>query len=100
MTKVTYTKTSPYGVTPQSSRFIGRYVHRQITAHESDQLITLSAKHEHKPEVLSQELYGSPEYYWVFMCRNMNIIRDPIWDFIPGITIAAPSMAHLKSILG
>lgn len=100
MSKVNYSKPSPYAATPQSNRFLGRYVHRQITAHETDELVTLEARHERRPEVLSQELYGTPEYYWVFMCRNMNIIRDPIWDFVPGVTIAVPTLAHLKSITG
>lgn len=100
MSKVNYPKSSPYSATAQSNRFLGRYVHRRIPAHETDMLITLESRHERRPEVLSQELYGTPEYYWVFMCRNMNIIRDPIWDFVPGTVIVAPSRSHLKSITG
>lgn len=99
MTKVSYPKTSPYAVTPQSNRFVGRYVHRQIVSNTDDKLYLLEAKHENRPEVLSQELYGTPEYWWVFMARNMNLIRDPIWDFVAGTVIVVPSPAHLKSIL-
>lgn len=100
MAKVSYSKTSPYGSTPQSNRFIGRYVHRQIKPDSGDKLVTLDSRHEYRPDLLSQEQYGTPEYYWVFMCRNMNIIRDLIWDFTAGTVIVVPSISHIKSIAG
>lgn len=34
------------------------------------------------------------------MVRNMDVIRDPIWDFQAGIQIYVPSDTRLKQILG
>lgn len=100
MAKITYSKTSPYSATPQSNFFLGRYVHRAISSDAGDKLITLEARHQYRPDMLSQELYGTPQYYWVFMCRNMNVIRDLVWDFTAGTKIVAPSLAHIRSIVG
>lgn len=100
MSKISYSKSSPYALTPQSNRFLGRYVHRSITPDATDSLYMLEAKHQYRPDTLSQELYGTPEYYWVFKCRNMNIIRDPIWDFVAGTIIVVPTLAHIKNITG
>lgn len=97
MAKITYPKTSPYSGTPQSNRYIGRYQHRKISPSSEDQLYLLEARHHNKPELLSDELYGTPEYWWVFMARNLNLIRDSIWDFKAGLIIVVPSLQHINS---
>lgn len=100
MPKIDYSASSPYGRTPQSSWHIGRYAHRRITAHSEDKIIVLKMKHEYRPDLLAMELYGSEAYWWVFMSRNLKVIRDPIWDFKSGTSIIVPSASHLKAILG
>jgi hypothetical protein len=98
--KIDYAKTSPYGATPQTSWHIGRYVHRSIPAHKNDTLFELKPRHQYRPDLLSQELYGSPVYWWVFVVCNTKIIRDPIWDFKTGTTIVVPSADYIKTIIG
>lgn len=100
MSRVSYPKSSPYAATPQSSRFIGRYVHRSIRPNSEDRLMDIQPRHEFKPEAMSQELYGTPEYWWVFMARNLKVIRDPIWDHKVGLTIVVPSANYLKTLRG
>lgn len=94
--KITYPVHSPYAETPQSTMFIGRYVHREIARDEKDIAVTLTAKHHLRPDILSNEQYGTPVYWWVFMQRNLNVIRDPIWDFTVGKTIMVPSRESLS----
>jgi hypothetical protein len=98
--KIDYARNSPYAVTPQASWYIGRYVHRTIPAHRDDRSFVLEARHQYRPDLLAQELYGSPAYYWIFLVRNTKLIRDPIWDFRTGMTITIPSSEYIKSIIG
>ncbi len=100
MSYVSYPTTSAYAATPQRSSFIGRYVHREIIAAVDDTYITIDSKYNNRPDLLAYDLYGNPNYWWVFCSRNIGVIRDPIWDFTTGKEIAIPSKAHLKAILG
>ena len=100
MTYVNYKSSSPYAATPQSNDYIGRYVHRGIPSSPDDAVVKIEAKHNLRPDLLSYELYGDPSYWWVFMVRNLNDIRDPIWDFTAGKLIVVPSATYLKSIIG
>ncbi len=54
----------------------------------------------HRPDLLSYMLYKTPEYWWVFMRMNMDLIRDPIWDFTAGTVIRVPTLERLKSMVG
>lgn len=100
MARVLYPSHSAYSATPQSANRIGRYVHRSIPASSDDQTIVIDPKHNHRPDLLAYELYGSPSYWWVFCSRNIGIIRDPIWDFVAGTEITVPSNKHLKENIG
>jgi hypothetical protein len=100
MPRITYSRTSPYANTPQTSWFLAKYKHRAIPRDSEDIPIVLDSRHNYRPDKLSQELYGTPALWWVFMVRNIDLIRDPINDFTTGILIFAPSMGHLKKVLG
>lgn len=100
MAKINYPASSPYATTKQTDSYIGLYQHRAIRPHKDDKKITLNMKYQYRPDLLSNDLYGTPDYWWVFLVRNMNIIRDPIWDFEAGKTISFPSLEHLHSVAG
>jgi hypothetical protein len=99
MSLITYPSTSPYYKTPQSSWAIGIYVDRPIPADASDERVMLDAKYDMKPDRFSNDVYGTPAYYWVFMQRNINLIRDPIFDFRSGMIIYVPTLDRINSIL-
>jgi hypothetical protein len=101
MSKVTFPSTSPYYDTPQTSWYTGPIVWRAIPADPSDSIITsLDKKYEHRPDMLSYDLYGTIGYWWIFLVRNINVIRDPIWDMVPGIQIYVPTLARLQTLIG
>lgn len=100
MSVIKYAATSPYSATPQAVWHIGNYKHRPIPVHRADRAVVITPKYNHRPDLLSYDLYGSPMYWWVFLVRNMNVIRDPIWDFTTGTTIMVPSADYLRSIVG
>ena len=96
MSKVKYAAASPYIATSQNFWRIENYVHRKIAPSVQDKTITLGSKYQYRPDSLSFDLYGTPEYWWVFMVRNMDQIRDPIWDQVAGMTIIAPSLVAIQ----
>jgi hypothetical protein len=101
MTKIVYPASSPYYSTPQTSWYTGPIDYRDIPADSSDLFIeTLDRRFEHRPDLLSYELYQTPAYWWVFMVRNIDLIRDPIWDMVAGMSMYAPSKARIQSLLG
>lgn len=96
----THSKTSPYGITPSRDGMVGLYRHRNIPKSNDDRTIKLTKKYENRPDLLSYDLYGTPEFWWVFCVRNPNVIRDTVWDFVAGIEITVPSDAHLRKTIG
>jgi len=100
MSRIIYPANSPYYLTPQSSWSIGNLVFRPIPADHNDTLYTLRMHHQYRPDRLSYELYTTPAYWWVFSVRNAFLRRDPIWEFIAGLTIIVPSADYVHRILG
>jgi hypothetical protein len=99
MAVINYPANSPYATTPQIYWRMGRYEHRPILPQHNDTFITVEPKYHNRPDRLSHDLYGTPNLWWVFMLRNMDLIRDPIWDLKAGMRIAVPSTDSLKKVL-
>lgn len=100
MAKTSYNAGSPYVDTPQTSWYLFPITLREIPVNGNDKNIIVSAKHEFRPDLLSFELYNTPAYWWVFMVRNMDAIRDPIWDFKSGVSVWVPSKSYLQGLMG
>lgn len=100
MSRIDYPASSPYAFTPQTDWHIGFYVNRVIPKSVDDILMEIQTRYEYRPDRLSNDLYSTPAYWWIFLKRNPNVIRDPIWDFKAGIMIYAPSAGSLNTIIG
>lgn len=98
MTKINYPASSPYYTTPQTSWNIGLYQNRAVPTSSDDEFVTIEPKYHLRPDLLSYDLYGSWRYWWVFMVRNLNVIRDPIWDFQSGTSIWIPTNATVQKL--
>jgi len=90
MSRVEYKKGSPYSKTPQTSWYLKSFVPTPIEVSDADEFYTLTAEHHNRPDRLSYELYGTTDYWWVFMVRNMDLIKDPVFDFRAGLIIRIP----------
>lgn len=98
---MTYANTSPWnktGTTNLGALDVLRI--RPIPARADDIQYIIEAQYTHRPDLLSYDLYDTPKLWWVFAQRNMNIIKDPIYDMIPGTTIFLPQKDLLKKALG
>lgn len=100
MSVINYPSTSPYYTTPQTSWYINHYNFRHIPPNSEDSLMELTQVYEFRPDKLSQDLYNSPVYWWIFAVRNPFLRPDPIWSFVAGTILYCPSMNYLSRILG
>lgn len=96
----TYTNTSPWSSTPQNNFYLETLRIRPVPAEPDDFQYIIENQYKHRPDLLSYDLYGTPKLWWVFVQRNMNIIKDPIYDFIPGVKIFLPKKSNLEKFLG
>lgn len=102
MTKTTYDKRSPYSNTSQTNKYIDYldiWTPRQVPTSSNDLLINLDSKYKFRPDLLSYDLYGTPQLWWIFSIRNPDILKDPIYDMKPGITIYAPDANVIGSYI-
>ena len=99
MTKsVIYNSTSPYSSTQQVNKYVPYldfWPGITIAPAATDTLITLPSLYQYRPDSLSYDVYNTPNLWWVFAVRNLNVINDPIWDFVPGINIYIPDPSSL-----
>lgn len=100
MIKPEYQTTSPWNNTPSNVNYLTELVIRPVAAEADDFLYTLEPQYARRPDLLSYDLYGTPKLWWVFIQRNMDVISDPVFDFVPGIKIFLPKKTSLFKVLG
>lgn len=101
---IEYKRTSPYFRTIQINfliEYLEFYKNRPVPADLSDELIAIDPKFNKRPDLLSNDLYGTPDLWWIFAVRNPNLIIDPIYDLTSGLEIFVPTRKRMFSnILG
>lgn len=100
MTQVPYRKSSPYSKTPQTTWYLGNLSYRNIPRDSSDKIEIIKGKYNNRPDLLSYDLYGTPDYWWIFMIVNPDAIKDPIYDLKAGMLIYVPTRDRIISFLG
>jgi hypothetical protein len=73
---------------------------RPVSAEPDDVLYTIDAKFANRPDLLAYALYGDPALWWVFVQRNLDVLQDPIFDFVAGTKIYLPKGSSLRTVLG
>jgi len=83
--------TSQYYLTPITNFYLDLWVPINVPASDYDLQINIPASMNQRPDLLSQQQYGTPGLWWVFAVRNPDLINDPIEDFVAGLQIYVPS---------
>lgn len=96
----TYSKSSPWYYTTQNQIYLEELRIRPIPAEPDDVDYVIQNRYQHRPDLLAYDLYGNAQLWWVFSQRNMNIIKDPIYDMEPGVIIKLPKKSNLEKYLG
>jgi hypothetical protein len=100
MAVINYSKTNRFYQTPQASWFLGIYVDRGLVRDGSDVPTMLLSRHNFRPDLLSFDLYGIVDYRWTFLILNPDLIKDPIFDFVTGLSIFTATLDRLHSSIG
>jgi len=96
-----YSNTSPWKVTPfEQANHLGLYQKRSIPAQDTDILYEIKPQYTYRPDLLAFDLYGTPKLWWVFSVRNMDVLKDPIFDFKAGTSIYLPQKSLLSAVIG
>ena len=75
-------------------------VNRPIPKQTDDITFTINDTYNMRPDLLAYDLYGESNLWWVFIQRNLDVLQDPIFDFVPGTKIYVPKSGSLKQVLG
>ena len=96
-----YTSNSPwFSTNTKNNQYLDILRIRPVPAQDDDILYKLQPQYAYRPDLLAYDLYGSKDLWWVFAQRNMNVIKDPVNDFIPGVEIYLPKGDALARQLG
>jgi hypothetical protein len=95
-----YKPTSPYYTTPTTGFYLDIISFRNIPNVVDDIEFVILPQYENRPDLLAYDLYGDVNLWWVFAVRNKDIIKDPVYDMVSGVTIRLPQMNTLKQALG
>ncbi len=96
----TYSRRSPYYSTDQKKGYLDVVDLVEIPQLSNDVLWEITPQYKHRPDLLAYDLYQDTNLWWVFSARNKDVIRDPIYDMIPGQKIYIPQTTTIKKVLG
>ena len=98
---VKYKRTSPYFNTKVvNEKYLDVLNYRRIPKSQNDTKFTINDTYQYRPDLLAFDLYEDTNLWWVFIARNPNTLRDPIFDFITGNTIYIPYKDNVSKALG
>jgi hypothetical protein len=97
---VTYLKTSPWYMTEQNNQYLDVLTIRPIPAADNDPDYSIESHYKHRPDLMAFDLYGNAALWWVFAQRNMDVLKDPVYDFEPGTVIKLPTKVNVFKYLG
>jgi hypothetical protein len=96
-----YSASSPYHNTQiVNNKFLDIMTSRTLITDQSDVYWTITPGYHLRPDLLAYDLYSDPSLWWVFAQRNPNVLADPFFDFVQGISIFIPQFELLNAALG
>lgn len=95
-----YSNTSPWFNTPVTHNYLDLLSIRPVSAEKDDFLYTIEPQYSMRPDLLAFDLYGTSSLWWVFTQRNLDVLQDPILDFVPGTKIYICKNSSLTAALG
>jgi Base plate wedge protein 53 len=97
---VQYNNLSPWFSTSVVRNYLDVLTIRPVSSEADDYLYTIEPQYTYRPDLLAFDLYGTKDLWWVFIQRNLDVLQDPVFDFVPGTQIYLPKNTSLKQVLG
>ena len=92
---------SPYARTAVNrSGYLDILSPRPVPVNKEDILFEITTEYTYRPDLLAHITYGRKDLWWVFAQRNMDTLKDPVFDFVAGTKIFLPDPSALKNTLG
>lgn len=88
----TYKENSNYFNTSMNRKYLDIY-EPQLTRESLNaetMTMTLESKYDRRPDLLAYDLYGNSNLWWVIAHYNREVLKDPLNDFVAGITLEVP----------
>lgn len=79
-------------------QFLGINSLPEIPASLNDQPYVIGHRYNERPDLLAHDIYGDSNLWWVFAIRNPDVLKDPIRDFVSGISIIVPSENTVRNL--
>jgi hypothetical protein len=95
-----YINTSPWYTTQFKQDYLDLLSIRPVSSEPDDFLYVIQAQYAYRPDLLAFDLYGESSLWWVFIQRNLDVLQDPIFDFVPGVKVYIPKKSSLFTVLG
>lgn len=95
-----YKKSSPWADTPVDNNYLQVLRIRPVSAEPDDYLYAIEPQYTYRPDLLAYDLYQDSKLWWVFIQRNLDVLQDPVYDFVAGTKIYIPKGDSLKKVLG
>lgn len=90
-----------YANTPiNTSGYLDILTPRPVPVANTDILFEITSEYTYRPDLLAYITYGRRELWWVFAQRNLDILKDPVFDFVAGTKIYLPDATKLQNTLG
>lgn len=84
-------ETSIYLNTPIKDWYLDILIPRTVPSSPYDEIAIVPSEFNQRPDLMSQQQYGTPRLWWVFAVRNPDVFSDPINDFVSGTKFYIPS---------
>lgn len=92
---------SPYARTPiNQNGYLDILSPRPVPVNQNDISFIITTEFTYRPDLLAHITYGKKELWWVFAQRNLDILKDPVFDFVAGTKIFLPDPSALRNTLG
>ena len=92
---------SPYARTPVNKNgYLDILTPRPVPKNLNDISFTITTEYTYRPDLLAHIIYGRKDLWWVFAQRNLDLLKDPVFDFVAGTKIFLPDPKALRSSLG
>lgn len=82
------------------STYLDIFEPRTVPRARDDMLWEITAEYIYRPDLLAFDMYGNKDLWWVFSQRNPDVLKDAIYDFVPGTKIFLPQAKYLRQYLG
>jgi len=95
-----YNKLSPYINTSMNQGYLEILNFIDIPVELDDIQFSITSLYMHRPDLLAYDVYGDSQLWWVFAVRNKDVLKDPVYDFVPGQVIFLPKLETIKNAIG